>query len=177
MRSARRQQGMTLIEVLVSLVLFAVAIVGLLRTLGTAMRDSGEVEFRTVAANLASARLGAMWIDRSNLASYVEANTALTELPNGTRTVLCLPTANVSNPNDSGLGSLRRAMLDVCTSGQVTFAPALNNHTILLTTGPILITRTVTVADNVVSIVIHWQVPGSDAQRTYSTMATLAVNN
>jgi prepilin-type N-terminal cleavage/methylation domain-containing protein len=121
MRSAHRQQGITLVEVLVSLVLFAVAIVGLLRTLGTAMRDSGEVEFRTVAANLASARLGAMWIDRSNLANYVETDTALTELPNGTRTV--------------------------------------------------------TVAGSVVSIVIHWQVPGSDAQRTYSTMATLAVNN
>lgn len=88
-RGARRQhqQGTTLVEVLVSLVLFAVAIVGLLRTLGTAMRDSGEIEYRTIAANLASARLGTMWIDRANLANYAETNTELTDLPNGTRTV------------------------------------------------------------------------------------------
>ena len=83
----QQQQGTTLVEVLVSLVLFAVAIVGLLRTLGTAMRDSGEVEYRTIAANLASARLGTMWIDRANLASYVETDTTLTDLPNGKRTV------------------------------------------------------------------------------------------
>ena len=83
----QQQQGTTLVEVLVSLVLFAVAIVGLLRTLGTAMRDSGEVEYRTRAANLASARLGTMWIDRANLASYVETDTTLTDLPNGKRTV------------------------------------------------------------------------------------------
>ena len=115
------QRGITLIEVLVSLVLFTVAIIGLLRTLGTAMRDSGEVEYRTLAANLADMQLGTMWTDRANLASYAVTNAALSALPNGTNTV------------------------------------AING--------------------SVVTITIRWQVPGSPQQRTYSTTATLAVNN
>ncbi len=81
------QGGSTLIEVLVSVVLFSVAIIGLLRVLGTSVRNSGEIEYRSVASTLADARIGQMWVDRSNLANYVENNTALTELPNGLRTV------------------------------------------------------------------------------------------
>jgi len=133
MRNIRRQQqqGTTLIEVLVSLVLFGVAIVGLLRTLGTAMRDSGEIEYRTLAANAASQQLGIMWTDRANLASYVETDKAIAVNGNNNYTTVNLPNG----------------------------------------------TRTVTVDGSVVTIIIKWQVPGSDSQRTYRTTATLAVNN
>ncbi len=127
----QQQQGTTLVEVLVAMVLFAVAIVGLLRTLGTAMRDSGEVEYRTLAANLASQQLGIMWIDRANLASYAQSEQTL-------------PTGSAANVAEL----------------------ALPNGT-----------RSIAVDGNIVTITIKWQVPGSDSQRTYSTTATLAVNN
>ena len=79
------QQGSTMVEVLVSVLLFSVGVVGLLRSLGTAVRDSGEVEYRSVAAALADERIGRRWTDRPNLANYAETNTAVSDLPNGTR--------------------------------------------------------------------------------------------
>lgn len=81
------QQGSTLVEVLVSVLLFSVGIIALLRTLGIAMQDSGDVEYRAVASTVADERIGRMWVDRSNLAAYAESNTVLAQLPNGTRTV------------------------------------------------------------------------------------------
>ena len=85
--AAARQAGSTLIEVLVSLLLFGVAIIALLRTLGIALKDAGDVEYRAVAATVADAVIGRMWVDPGNLASYAGANVAVPELPNGTRTV------------------------------------------------------------------------------------------
>jgi len=84
---SRFQGGSTLIEVLVSVLLFSVAIIALLRTLGFAMRDAGEIEYRSVASTLADQTIGRMWVDRTNLAGYVETDATVAELPNGLRTV------------------------------------------------------------------------------------------
>lgn len=81
-----RQTGATLTEVLVSVLLFSLAIIGLLRSLGTTLRESGEVEYRSVATTLADERIGRMWVDRSGLSSWTETAVAITELPGGTRT-------------------------------------------------------------------------------------------
>jgi type IV pilus assembly protein PilV len=83
----RHQGGSTLVEVLISVLLFSLAIIGLLRALGLAMRDSGDIEYRSVASTLADERLGRMWVDRTNLAAYAEAGVVVPELPNGSRTV------------------------------------------------------------------------------------------
>ena len=83
----RREGGSALIEVLVSVVLFSVGIVGLLRVLGTAVKDAGEIEYRATAATLADETLGLMWGDRANLVSYVVTDAARPELPAGTETV------------------------------------------------------------------------------------------
>lgn len=83
----RHQRGSTLVEVLISVLLFSLGVIGLLRALGLAMRDSGDIEFRSVASTLADERLGRMWVDRANLAAYAEAGTAVPELPSGSRTV------------------------------------------------------------------------------------------
>jgi len=86
---ARRdpQRGSALLEVLIAILLFAIGIISLLRVLGTAVRDSGDVEFRAVAATVADTTIGRMWVDRSQLANYVVTNAAVAELPSGTRTV------------------------------------------------------------------------------------------
>ena len=76
-----------LIEVLVSVVLFSLGIVGLLRVLGTAVRDEGEIEYRAQAATIADEILGRMWVDRGNLAAYVADAADLPALPGGTETV------------------------------------------------------------------------------------------
>ncbi len=96
----RAQRGSALVEVLVSVLLFAVSIIALLRVLGTSVRDAGDLEYRAIAANIADAVIGQMWVDRGALAGYVVTNetmpdfATLTDLPNGTLTV-ALPAANL----------------------------------------------------------------------------------
>jgi len=81
------QRGSALIEALIAIVLFGIGIVSLVRVLGTAVRDAGDVEFRSVAAAVADTTIARMWVDRSNLASYVVSNATLADLPGGTQTV------------------------------------------------------------------------------------------
>ena len=45
---------------------------------------------------------------------------------------VCSASVVVANTNDSGLGSLRQALLDVCTNGTITFEPGLSGTVITL---------------------------------------------
>jgi type IV pilus assembly protein PilV len=81
------ERGSTLIEVLIAVLLFSVGVIGLVRLLGAAMRETGEIEYRAQAAEIADELVGQMWVDRTNLASYVVTDAALAALPAGTQTV------------------------------------------------------------------------------------------
>jgi len=83
----RRTRGSALVEVLVSVLLFSIGIVALVRLLGTAVKDTGEIEYRSQATAIADELIGRMWVDRGNLPGYVADAAALPELPGGTRTV------------------------------------------------------------------------------------------
>lgn len=83
----RRQKGSALVEALIAVLLFSIGIIALLRVLGVAVEDSGDIEYRVVAATLADETIGRMWVDRDNLAAYVEDAVAVPGLPAGTRTV------------------------------------------------------------------------------------------
>jgi type IV pilus assembly protein PilV len=87
MRGARGEKGSALIEALVAVLLFSIGIIALLRVLGASVKDAGDVEYRATAATIADQTIGRMWVDRTNLAAYVETAGALDALPNGTRTV------------------------------------------------------------------------------------------
>jgi type IV pilus assembly protein PilV len=76
-----------MVEVLVSVVLLSISVLGLVRVLGNAVQDSGEIEYRSVAATLADESIGRMWIDRANLAGHAVTDETLTQLPNGKRTI------------------------------------------------------------------------------------------
>jgi len=83
----RPQRGSALIEALIAVLLFAIGIIALLRVLGVAVKDAGDIEYRAVAATIADATIGRMWVDRTNLASYVVAGAAVADLPAGSQTV------------------------------------------------------------------------------------------
>ncbi|MFO1405982.1 MAG: hypothetical protein U1F08_00480 [Steroidobacteraceae bacterium] len=85
--AAGTQRGSALVEALVAVLLFSIGIVALLRVLGISVKDAGDVEYRAIAATVADEAVGRMWLDRANLASYVEDGTAIDALPNGSRTV------------------------------------------------------------------------------------------
>jgi type IV pilus assembly protein PilV len=81
------QRGSALLEVLIAVLLFSIGIISLLRVLGVAVGDAGDVEFRAVAAAMADTTIGRMWVDRAQLGNYVVTNAAVAELPGGTQTV------------------------------------------------------------------------------------------
>lgn len=56
------QRGFTIIEVLVSLLIFSVGLLGVVSLFGTAVRTSTSAEFRTMAAMMASDLIGRMWM-------------------------------------------------------------------------------------------------------------------
>lgn len=87
LRGATHQRGSAMVEVLVSLLLFSVGVLGLVRTLAMAVRESGEAEYRAVAATIADETIGRMWVDRANLDAYVETDAEVPQLPAGQRTV------------------------------------------------------------------------------------------
>jgi type IV pilus assembly protein PilV len=90
-RGTRRstQRGSMMVEVLVSVVLLSVSVLGLVRVLAQSVKDSGELEYRAVASNMADEAIGRMWVmNAAGQAAYAAAQTgAMNTLPNGTRTV------------------------------------------------------------------------------------------
>lgn len=84
---AASQRGSALVEAVVAVLLLSIGIIGLMHALGTAVQDTGAIQYRATAATVADSLIGRMWVDRSNLAAYVVTDEAVAELPNGTRTV------------------------------------------------------------------------------------------
>ncbi len=68
------QRGSMMIEVLVSVVLLSISVLGLVRVLGQSMKDSGELEYRSVASTIADEWVGRMWVDPTNLEAYATAD-------------------------------------------------------------------------------------------------------
>jgi hypothetical protein len=88
------------------------------------------------------------------------------------RLAACLATVTVTNANDSGAGSLRQALADVCSGGMVDFAAGLANQTITLTSAELSITKTVTITNpNAANL----QVSGNNERRVFNIQAGAAV--
>ncbi|MGE5168843.1 MAG: type IV pilus modification PilV family protein [Rudaea sp.] len=69
-----RQCGMFLLEALVALVVFSLAMLGLAGVLGHALRESGNARWRGEAFELASSTLARMWVeDAATLAARYDA--------------------------------------------------------------------------------------------------------
>lgn len=67
----QRERGMSLIEVLISVLLFAFGVLALVGLQATSISYSRDAKYRADAAFLSEQIIGAMWADsRSNLASY-----------------------------------------------------------------------------------------------------------
>jgi type IV pilus assembly protein PilV len=69
-RSGRKQQGFSMLEVLIALVVLAVGLLGLALLQTVNLRYTKSAEQRTKATNLAGAILDTMRTNRSELASY-----------------------------------------------------------------------------------------------------------
>ena len=87
----RRQRGFSLIEVLVSVLLLSLGVLGLIGLQARTMEMSGEAEDRNRAAMLADDAAGLMWMQHSvTLTSSVLTawkNSVAAQLPNGEGTI------------------------------------------------------------------------------------------
>jgi len=70
----RRQTGVTLIEVLVAMTIFAVGVLGLLAMHATALATFGDAKYRADASLLADRLINQIWVDRANLALYAHSS-------------------------------------------------------------------------------------------------------
>jgi type IV pilus assembly protein PilV len=88
---SRRQGGTTLLEILISVLIFTIGIMGLIRLQATAINNSSSSKYRGDAGYFADQIIGQMWADRGNLSTYSL---------NGSGSVVCQPTFSAStNPN------------------------------------------------------------------------------
>lgn len=75
-----------LLEALISILVFSLAVLGLLAVQGQSIQTEREANLRASAVFAANELLGRMWVNRSNLASY-SGTTTVSALPGGTMTV------------------------------------------------------------------------------------------
>jgi type IV pilus assembly protein PilV len=83
-----RQRGSMMVEVLVSVLLLSVSVLGLVRVLANSMQDAGEIEYRSVAAAAADESIARIWVgDHSDLTDFEVTDQAVANLPNGLQTI------------------------------------------------------------------------------------------
>lgn len=89
MESVRnRQGGAMLLEGLISILIFAMGILAIVGLHASSTKATTQAKSRVDAGLVANQRIGQMWVDQGNLASYEESDTDVAGLPNGKRTTV-----------------------------------------------------------------------------------------
>lgn len=70
------QSGMMLLEALVGILIFSIGILAMLGMQAISMQATIDAKYRSEASFLASEIIGAMWVDRGNIADYDTASGA-----------------------------------------------------------------------------------------------------
>jgi type IV pilus assembly protein PilV len=82
------QQGVILIEAMVAILIFSVGVLAIVGLQASMVKNTADAKYRADASYIAQTRIGQMWSDPDNVASYVENATDISTLiPGGTRTV------------------------------------------------------------------------------------------
>jgi type IV pilus assembly protein PilV len=82
------QSGVALLETLIAILVFSLGVLGVVGLQASMIKHTGDARYRIEASYLAQQRIGAMWMDQTNLASYVETATDISgRLPAGERSV------------------------------------------------------------------------------------------
>ncbi len=83
---ADQQQGVVLIEVLVSILIFSTGVLAIVGLQAAMVKNTSESMFRIDASYVAQQRIGQIWADPDNAATFVEDSTDVSLLlPSGTR--------------------------------------------------------------------------------------------
>lgn len=90
-----RQKGIALLEALIAILIFSMGVIALVGMQAAMKSNTSASKFRADASFLVQQRLGQLWADPANLATYAEANTDISVLiPDGKRTTTITNLAN-----------------------------------------------------------------------------------
>lgn len=82
------QEGVALLEAMIAILIFSIGILAIVGLQAAMIKNTAEAQYRAEASYIAQARIGQIWADPENAASYVETDTDISNLlPNGRRTV------------------------------------------------------------------------------------------
>lgn len=88
LKGKSNQQGVVILEALIAILIFSLGILALVGLQAAMIKNTGASKYRLDASYIVQKRIGEMWADPSNLASYVETDTDISALiPGGLRTV------------------------------------------------------------------------------------------
>lgn len=118
-RRRSTSRGVVLLEVLISILIFSLGLLGLLGVQAWAVESAREATLRADAVFAANELLGRMWVNRANLASYA-GTTTLASMPGGTMTVDVskLPAVTITvNWTPPGATAARQFVTDATITG------------------------------------------------------------
>lgn len=69
-RMPEKQGGATLLEALISILIFSLGVIAIMGLQAASMKNTAESKFRADASFLANQIIGEMWVNRSSLSSY-----------------------------------------------------------------------------------------------------------
>ena len=90
MSARRRGKGFSVQDgvAMVAILIFPIGVLAIVGLQATMIKHASEAKYRADASYIAQKRIGEMWADPDNLATYLENNTDISALlPNGKRTV------------------------------------------------------------------------------------------
>ena len=81
-----KQQGVVLLEAMIAILIFSMGVLAIVGLQAAMLKNTTDSKFRTDANYIAQQRIGQMWVDQANLASYIQAASSIPDLPAGTIT-------------------------------------------------------------------------------------------
>jgi type IV pilus assembly protein PilV len=83
-----KQTGSILLEAMIAILIFSMGVLAIVGLQAAMIKNTADSKYRLDASYIAQQRIGLMWSDPVNIATYLEANTDIsTLLPGGRRTV------------------------------------------------------------------------------------------
>jgi type IV pilus assembly protein PilV len=82
------QQGVVLLEALIAVLIFSMGVLALVGLQAAMVKNTSDSKYRAEASFIAQQRIGMIWSDPTNMVTYLETGTDISDLlPSGTRTV------------------------------------------------------------------------------------------
>jgi len=91
------QQGVVLLEVMIAILIFSMGVLAIVGLQAVMVKNTTDSKYRSDASYIAQQAIGRIWADPGNAPSYVQTNTAVPSLPNGTLTVTQPDAVNYPN--------------------------------------------------------------------------------